>query len=335
MLDVVLDELVHAPSAVTSQTERELLVASIKKHAAEPGSVNQGKHNTCALAALETRMYRRNPVAVAELLKDVATRGSCTLASGRTVQIDQASLRPDQEARCAGYGLRSYASQLFQIATANIYWQSQEKDPRGIECGAGKIKYVQRAALAGLPQDTGERLLIDWGDGTLETVVDDGGTPVSQPCLSLSEVQRLARLLENSVEQTFVIAAKRFDRGSKYIAVSSIEDLRRKLIQLKQQQALPLVAAVDSNAGWLAREAQLNRLPGGWYTLDARMDPGKHNLAQPDSKAGWHAICVTDFDVERNAVSVDNFWGPHADHLNDKAISINDFYAAITSNNLN
>lgn len=63
-----------------------------------PSSVRQGNHNTCAVAALESRLYRRSPSIVAELLRDAIVYGEVRSRSGAKWKVDAQVLNPDSEA---------------------------------------------------------------------------------------------------------------------------------------------------------------------------------------------------------------------------------------------
>lgn len=328
-----VNKMVNSDSTITSKEEREQLALNILQQAANPLSINQGKHNTCAFAAIESRIYTLYPHAAADLIMQVATTGKYRTTRGEVIELDQALLRADDESRTHGYANRSYASQLFQLTTANVYWQRQEEDPRGIKSGAGTIHYIQKKPSSVLSDDTGERLQIFWPDGIVETVVDDSGKPMCEPCVSLAEIQEVGNIVAEVPQQTFVIAGKKFDKGQKYIPVKSMDDLRHKLLETQQQARMPLVAAVDSTRSWFTKDPTLHKFAGGWYTLRADQNfKNRRALADNGSRSGWHAICITAYDPQSDRVSIDNFWGPHADHVGENAISLTDLYSAFTSN---
>lgn len=327
-----LREMLAAETKLTSNLERAQLATEVLKQAACPININQGNHNTCAFAAIEARIYTLYPHAAAQLLRQVASTGRYLTSNSESIKLDASNLRADNEATMPGYGNRSYASQLFQITAANIYWQRQQEDPRGIKCGVGRIYYTQKPASLLLHSDTGERLQIRWEDGVIETVVDDSGRPMCQPCVSLTEVQEVGTIVASSPQSTFVIAGRKFDRSQKYIPVKSMEDLRRKLTDSQTDRSMPLVAAVDSKRGWFAEDPTARKMAGGWYTLEDSRVKTKRPLADAVPNGGWHAVCITGYDAINDTVSIDNFWGPHADHLGDKAISLSDLYSAIASN---
>jgi hypothetical protein len=321
----------NAKTKVTTFEQRLKLASDILAQAANPLTINQGKHNTCAFAAIESRTYTRHPRAAADLIRQIATTGKYLTARGQKISIDPSNIAPDSEATAGGYGARSYASQLFQITSANVFWQSQGKDPRGIECPVGSIRYVQKPISLIIPNDTGERLLIEWEDGCTETVVSDSGRPVCEPCVALGDVQQVGALVAERDDDVFVIASKKFDRTQKYIAVKSVDDLRKKLIESRNHSNLPLIAAVDSTCGWFKRDPNLQRFAGGWFTLSENRGPAKQSLTNTETNTGWHVVCITDYNPHEDTVSIDNFWGPHADHIGNNSMPITDLYSAINA----
>lgn len=299
-----ISRMLSAKEAATTLEQRKRLAADILRQVSNPMLINQGRHNTCALAAAEARTYTLYPLAAVDLLCQVAVSGTYVTDAGEKIVMDTASLEPDPEATIGGYGSRSYASQLFQLTAANIYWQRQQHDPRGIDCRRGSIHYIQKPISLVIPNDTGERLQIKWDDGTIETVVEDSGRPVSHPCVSLAEVQKIGSMVAHQPNDTFVIAAKKFDPKQKYIPVKSVDDLRSQLIRCQRSYKMPLIAAVDL----------------------------KSEMFKDDANDGWHAVCITAYDAQHDSVSVDNFWGPNGDRVGEKSITLSQLYSAISAN---
>ncbi len=322
-------EMLAAASSVTSVQERAQLAAEVIEQAACPLNIDQGRHNTCAFAALEARTYTLYPCAAAALVKQVALTGRYITGGNDEIEVDAKNVHPDGEAMLHGYGSRSFASQLFQITAANVYWQRQDKDPNGIKCGRGDIRYIQKAGISCFRGDTGERLEIHRASDVVETVVDQVGTPMFEPCVALTEVQDVGTVLAQVPQKMFVIASKKFNKQQKYLPVKSMEDLRRKLSDCQSGSAMPLVVAVDLRRGWLANEPMMRRVTAnmGSNQQTSRFPQGR--LSNDVSNSRWHAVCITAYNLENDTVSIDNFWGPHADHVGDNAIPVSELYAAI------
>ncbi|MGE0265678.1 MAG: hypothetical protein AB7V06_23620 [Candidatus Obscuribacterales bacterium] len=131
----------------TTPDNRVVLAEQVMSHAATPTSVDQGGHDTCAVASLESNLYTKHPEKAAGLVEEVAANGAFKASNGQYVHVAPGSLTPDQEAapRVARDGDRDFASQIFQVAAVNALYQdvhgrgwSYEQDPKG-------------------PHDTGER----------------------------------------------------------------------------------------------------------------------------------------------------------------------------------
>lgn len=142
-----VSRLMRSHGFSTTPESRVLLAEQVMSHAATPTSVDQGGHDTCAVASLEANMYTKHPEKAAGLVAEVAANGAFKASSGEYVHVPPGSLVPNQEAtpRVAKDGDRDFASQIFQVAAVNALYQdthgrawSYEQDQKG-------------------PGDTGER----------------------------------------------------------------------------------------------------------------------------------------------------------------------------------
>ena len=133
-----------------SQSERNQLAASILHNASLRTGVDQGFHNTCNVTTLERRLNVVNPAEAARIVSDVGLTGQFK-SHGETIKLDAASLHADSEASMRfgdkrTDGKRDYASQVFDQATINDYWQRQRPP----------LYYSQETPTS--QSDTGERL---------------------------------------------------------------------------------------------------------------------------------------------------------------------------------
>jgi len=142
-----VSRLMRSHGFSTTPESRVLLAEQVMSHAATPTSVDQGGHDTCAVASLEANMYTKHPEKAAGLVAEVAANGAFKASNGEYVHVPPGSLVPNQEAtpRVAKDGDRDFASQIFQVAAVNALYQdthgrawSYEQDQKG-------------------PGDTGER----------------------------------------------------------------------------------------------------------------------------------------------------------------------------------
>lgn len=283
---------------------------------ADPTQINQGKHNTCALAALQAHLYTECPSVVCNVIFQTF-EGNLIGNNGRLVVISEAMRGPDREARYyrTGGSLRSYPSQLFQIGAANLYWQAQCKDPRGIKVPAGAITYVESDSSPTFAGDTGERLIINWSDDVREYISSAAGLPETNPGFSMKCVRDTYEMLTGRPGDRFLLAHKSRIENKPAQLFASENDLGKKLADMKRNGQLPAVMAVHPDGDFLQTPKLVLRSPAG-----------STNRAVVRHDTEWHAICITDYNEETGEVSVDNFWGPHADFVNGKHLALHALY---------
>lgn len=285
----------------------------------DPSQVNQGNHNTCALAALESYLYARQPSLVCATVLH-AHSGKIVLANGETIAMPPQNIEPDLEARFfhADGTKRSYASQLFQIAAANIYWHCQRKDPRQMAVPYGSISYVQdyTESVDG-HNDTRERLIINWAPGLTEQVVVDGCWPDSSPSFSLNAIDATYRLLAGRSDSPALLSHKKRHGARPVMLFASEDDLCRKLQALKQEGALPAIISVNPEDSSIAF---------GPRVLTAGTGNSSYHVGSFGSRGSWHVVCINDYDETSNKVAVDNFWGSRSDHLGENKLSLHELF---------
>jgi hypothetical protein len=137
----------HRQTHPLSMELRLRLAQQILEQVANPNLVFQGNHGTCNVAAgAEIYTYYANPSQAAKLVVDIATTGRYSAADGTEVSIDNhphgtsflQSLPP---------GSRSYASELFQVTAANLFWEKANLFLKKSKIDA-EFKYVQNAETA-------------------------------------------------------------------------------------------------------------------------------------------------------------------------------------------
>jgi len=266
-------------------------------HAAYPTQIDQGRHDTCNVATVEVRTFMRNPSAATKLIADVATTGSFTSADGTKIAVDAKSLKTDEESsqNPTPDRERSYASQIFQITAANVYWQRQEADPAGNYATKGSLRFEQDPSKRGyFTNDTGERLMAYWSNPPKE--LSKG------PAMGASALKDIADQITGNNDDGFVIENK-IKGGPNTVQVASEKDLRDALSNIKKAGHLPAIIRVHTgNEPFLSDQ-------GG--TLSR-------------SKGVWHVVSITAFDEQTGKVSIDNQWGKSSDHQ----IKISDLYNA-------
>ena len=289
-LEAVRKLLEPDPDARLSAEQRERLAKDIVRLAANPGVLDQGDHNTCVVASVESRVYRREPSRAAALVAEVATTGAYTDSTGTRIELDQNSLRPDSEARLdpPEEGKRSFASQLFQVTAVNdIYRHTGHR--------AG-LRYEQHEAEG--PGDTGERVF-DTRKNPPELVGKN------DPRLFKSDKSLAYKLItgHDAERANLGISGETdFEHGE----FKTEEDLGRILLDLKARGELPAMLGINA----------------GNEPFYSDQSAGSFNLGD-----GGHALTVLDYDPDTGMVKVDNQWGKSKDHI-DKPISLRDVYAA-------
>ncbi len=161
-----IDRLLEAKGDKPLKPEqRKDLAEQIIRQAADPTTIDQGGHNTCNMATVETRMYTRNPSDAARLVTYVALTSQYVATDGRRVRVNPGA---HDEARNPATidGERSHASEIFQVTGVNLHidQENRKTNPRG------QLRYEQHPTQPG-SGDTGERI-IDYGSKPPK-VIDD------------------------------------------------------------------------------------------------------------------------------------------------------------------
>ncbi|MBS1955738.1 MAG: hypothetical protein JST89_16260 [Cyanobacteria bacterium SZAS-4] len=120
-------------------------------HVAEPDTVTQYAHPTCAMASLEVSAYTRTPDVATDLVSQVLRTGKFVAGDGTVIKIDPLSMRPERGSESINrvafnqYSnkdvFRSYASQIFQTTAQNVFWQTRTRNPDGDRVPKGSLRY--------------------------------------------------------------------------------------------------------------------------------------------------------------------------------------------------
>lgn len=266
------------------QEDKLKIAQQILDQAARPDTIDQGLHQTCSVTVVESRIYTRNPSAAARLVADVATTGQFQTADGSRISIDAKSLVADEEARQHPNPdrLRSYASQLFQIAAVNVHWQRQTHTPSGSVVARGAIHYEQHQDLRG-PWDRGERL-IDYS-GPVPREIG------KQPQLGVGHLTDISNQITGLHESGFTLENRRRG-GMNSIYVSSEQELKDEILKARASGNLPVILRV--------------------HTGNDPFDSG--TAASSSASAGvWHVVTITEIDEQNGKVKLNNSWGTSSD----------------------
>jgi hypothetical protein len=256
-------------------------------HVADPDTITQYAHPTCALASLEVAAYTRTPDIATRLVSDVLTTGKVVTTDGTVISIDPFSLRPEAGSsdidsvalnqHSTWSQVRSYASQVFQTTAANVWWQTRTRTPDGDVVPRGSMRYELHYNPASNEPDTPQGYVVDYSGATPRRWLADGYYP--------SEIREISNLISHEI-------------NANAVPEYAVQDL-------------------DTFKRWLA-SAPRDRMPMS-ISVDARyLNP---NLAdKPDIQA--HAINVhTAFDPvtpggsDKWLVAIKNPWNGRAEHI--------------------
>jgi hypothetical protein len=115
-------------------------------HAANPDSISQWAHPTCALAGIEHLLYKKHPEIATSMLRDALETGKFVTTDGTTITLDPVSIQPESTALRYDRNqmetpYRTYASQILQMLLGNIYWQRATVNPDGVAVPKGSLRY--------------------------------------------------------------------------------------------------------------------------------------------------------------------------------------------------
>lgn len=199
-------------------------------HVADPDTITQFAHPTCALASLEVTAYTRAPEEATKLVSDVLKTGKFTTADGTEVRVDPFSLQPelgslkiDDVALNKHWNptqYRSYASQIFQTTAANIYWQTRTVNPDGESVPAGSLRYELRFDPDKGADSTPVGYVVDYSSGSQPKFWEADGYHQDQ----IKEISNLISdkiNFKNVPERAFVSE----DRFYRFLAHAATDDL--------------------------------------------------------------------------------------------------------------
>ncbi len=291
-----------------TRSNRIVLAEQVLDQSAHPMSIDQGYHKTCNVTTIEARMYSKYPSKAAELVADVALTGKFETSNPRDndVVLDKASLRPDKEASAnpPKDGNRSYASQVFQLTAANIFWQGRSFDNDHNPVRKGDLRYVQIEPVKSISGDTGERVRNARG----ETITSqEDGAKIMAPDLSLNALIMISNEISGKKEEKFILSNARAAGADEYYAgmFGNENELAKMITDQKNQY--PLILAVHT------------------YHDPFWKDSGHGDRGGAGGEqGGWHVINITGFNQKTGEVQISNQWGDKT----DKKVSLSTLYKA-------
>jgi hypothetical protein len=264
-----------------SKDERQInliLAEQLLEQAANPRQVFQGQYGTCAVASLEFRMFSRNPFHPIRMVSEVRRTGAFRTADGTSILLHPGSLGVDIEAlHPYGEQSRSLASQYFQTAASNVYWQRRQwgREAEEMYLPRGSLRYEMTPQTP--VQEPSERIVDYSKQGPL--IIHN------KPGLVSFDLENISTQITRAVEPWFYVA-----RTSKENA-----PLHAVLVERLQAKAYPLVTSVHTSNYPFSSEAERNA----------------------GRKGGWHAISIVSYDPYEKIAEIHNTWGTnrHANTL--------------------
>jgi hypothetical protein len=266
-------------SAKLSLDTRVQLAQQVLSLVATPTAVDQGHHNSCTAASLESNIYARNPRLAANLVADIALTGQHKLRNGVVVQLSPTNLMPDDEAinHPPRDGDRGFASQLFQVTAVNSVYASSD--------GLIRWEYVQtRVNDEQRKIDTGERLR---PFGMIPTHYDS-------PALSVPKVAEMVSLINGAPQPDILLAM--YTERKNVNTFRNREQFEQKLGELHQKDNFPALLLVDTAA------PPFNHRRGGYHLLNVLSYDPKTKLVQVDNQWGL------DKDMIEKPVPIDELY---------------------------
>lgn len=291
--------------------DRQLLAEQILKQAADPSTIEQGEHNTCAVTTMENRMFARNPAAAAEMIAQVATTGEYTTHSKppKTIKVDPASLEREPGTANTSFPDRSYADQIFQVTAANISHQKygieiKDKDGNVVKTiPPDSAQYRQGKPEAGPPPTTGESV-VDIKTG--EPIKDASGNPIQDPHVRDNRITDVYNDISGAdPPESGIMLANESNvgkgDGNGVTQFKTEDEFKAALEKAKAEGKMPIILKVHT-----AQEPFFTESGGG----------------KAGGSGGPHVVVITDYDPKTGDVQVDNQWGKGSDH----SFKVSDLY---------
>ncbi|MBZ0188104.1 MAG: hypothetical protein K8F91_17785, partial [Candidatus Obscuribacterales bacterium] len=288
---------------------RGKLISQALDHAADPASIDQGSQAVCGIAALEARLYTRNPSAALELISTIALTGKFELKHPpqKAVYLDQENnptLVPDAESesyesdKSEDSSRRSYASQVFESTAINIGLQN-----RGDKSNFFYVNTVN-PINHGDNRENNRRgyyvpVTADIKDHSKYINLKEANADNSS--VGITEVEELGiyRQITGKDESYFYIVAGQGSskdnlRENGTAMLWKPEELPNMLLKLKQLNLFPGIASVDSSVSPIINQWRASGLSG--------------------TPTGRHAITIPEISESGSQLAIDNFWGKKADN---------------------
>ncbi len=266
---------------------RVQLAQQVLRQAADPAIIDQGKHNTCIANSLEVRAYFRNPEKAVKVVADLSLKNTFRTLDGTEISLDVGSLTPDEEAKniIPASGERSFASQLFVIAANNAYWLRTEDGANGGKVAKGSYRYSQGPNWRGFKINSEGKRELDFGERVIDMRTNPLTWVAERPALPVDGIEDIYAQMTGDTAGGFVISAKNKDFKMPN-SVESPEQLKQRVIKLKEDGLMPAVLIVHTN-----NDIWMN-------------DPGL-----------WHSVNILDYVAEKDKLFMSDQYGKSSDRI--------------------
>jgi hypothetical protein len=323
-----VNKLMMTDSPYMSAKERTSVAVGILHHTGE-GRIDQGVHSTCNVTVLQNIAFDQRPSLAAEMITTAALNGEWKAGDGKVIKIPKDSMKPgwEEEIFPPKDGLRSHASQIFQVVALNDVGQ-REKEP---------LEYVQKPQpVTSLFYALGQQFLPAseyWMPNGYEVWRDGKGQETQFAGLTGRQIQEESKRLFGDKFETISYKSPyewlshpwsgSEDDYKHNKMVESEEGLRQTLAQLDSEKKMPVVVAV--NGEMVMKGYDTSEYIA--YGVRALIRPIKTLHEYIDSKLGVanHVVTVTKFDKANDRVYVKNSWGS----TQDGWVSVKELWKAV------
>ncbi len=307
--------LTTAGDVPLKQEDRVKVAEQVMSQCAIPKSIDQGQHETCNMTTAECTTYTRHPSEAARLVTDIATTGQYTAKDGTQVQVNPVAADAEARNNPPVDGDRSQASQIFQVAAVNLYYQKQPYTYTDAAGNAkivppGQIQYQQVPDVPGVVPPTGGERLIDQSTTPPTTIMKDwiNNIPKDSPDLADRAMVDVPNIISGTTDATMIEHKTGvYGDATGVNTFENEEGLKNYIQDAAEKGKFPIVIGVHSGQEPFLHDSG-NGAAGG--------------------SGGWHVVTITDYDAATGKVEIDNQWGTNADHQGDKAVQIHDLYRA-------
>ncbi len=288
-----IDKMLTVTDGKINATERKVVAAQMMAFAANPSSIDQGKHGTCNVTDIEIISWTRNPQVAAQIVTDMALKGEWTAPDGHKVTLPPQDFVPQEEGSVdsTSSNNRLFASQIFQ-ATALTDWGTRQNPPQ---------YYLQTKPSQENP--SGEY----WSDKDGNIIMEKDDTGKMEPSRFMGWepepiIEELTRL-GGDPNQVFINADfPKEGQPPNALFFKNETDFADAIVRAKDEGQMPVIIVV------------------------AALDPVFGGNAQPGTKEHRrnHVVVIDDYNPVTGQVKIDNTWGDK----NDKWVDVADMYRA-------